>query len=267
MKLYFRKEGQGDHLIIVHGLYGSSDNWLAISKKLSEKYTVYSIDLRNHGRSFHSPEHTYEAMKEDLADFVKEHNIEKTVIIGHSMGGKTAMLFAAEYPEKIKKLIVVDIAPKNYMYPENESQYWFHQSVLLAMMGIDFDYIKTRSQVEDALTEKIDNLQVVKFLLKNVTADKDQHRLKWQLNVEALYNNLEEIVEGGNYKRFEDRIPITNYPVVFIRGLKSPYIKDEDVSLIKRIYPDSSIVDIPEAGHWLHAEQPERFLEAVLQCC
>ncbi len=267
MSLHFRKEGTGPALIILHGLYGSSDNWLAISKKLSEKYTVFSIDLRNHGRSFHSPIHTYEAMKDDLAVFTEEQKIGKTVLMGHSMGGKTAMLFAAEYPEKISKLIVVDIAPKDYQALEDESQYHFHRSVLLAMMGVNFAHIKTRSQVEDALAEKIDNRQVVKFLLKNVTTDKAHQRLKWQLNVEALYDNLEEIVEGGNYKRFEDRIPIGNYPVIFIRGMKSPYIKEDDISLIKRVYADANVVEIPDAGHWLHTEQPESFLDAVLQCC
>jgi esterase len=267
MKLHYRKEGNGSPLVILHGLYGSSDNWLAISKKLSEKYTVYAIDLRNHGRSPHHQTHTYEAMKEDLFDFFIQHNIEKAVILGHSMGGKTAMLFAADYPEKIKKLIVVDIAPKDYLALENESQYHFHRAVLLAMMEIDFNHIKTRQEVEFMLSEKIDNKSVIKFLLKNIASDKHTHTLKWRLNVEALYNNLEEIVEGGNYKRFEDRIPIISYPVIFIRGLQSPYIKEDDITTIKRIYPDANIVDIPDAGHWLHAEQPELFLEAVMQCC
>lgn len=267
MQLHFRTEGNGPPFIILHGLYGSSDNWLAISKKLAEKYTVYSVDLRNHGRSPHHENHTYEVMKSDLFQFFTQHKIEKAVILGHSMGGKTAMLFAADYPDLIEKLIVVDIAPKDYMALENESQYHFHRVVLLAMMEIDFAQVKTRQEVEFKLSEKIDNKSVIKFLLKNITSDRHSHTLRWKLNVEALYNNLEEIVEGGNYKRFEDRIPITSYPVIFIRGLKSPYIKENDIVTIKTIFPDSVIVDIPDAGHWLHAEQPELFLEAVMQCC
>ena len=267
MKLHFRKEGQGSPLVIVHGLYGSSDNWVVISKKLAEKYTVYSVDLRNHGLSPHHPEHTYLAMKDDLAGFFEEHHIGPAVILGHSMGGKTAILFAADFPEKTEKLIVVDIAPKDYLELESESQYHLHRTILLAMMEVNFSRVKTRQDVEDVLAEKIDNPRIRQFLLKNVTPDKTSHRLKWKLNVEALYNHLEEIVQGGNYRKFLDRIPITAYPVVFIRGLESNYIMDEDIKLIKSIYPDANIVDIPQAGHWLHAEQPERFLEAVLQCC
>lgn len=254
-------------MVIIHGLYGSSDNWVIISKKLAERYTVYSIDLRNHGQSPHDPMHTYDAMKRDLAGFFEEQQIGPAVIIGHSMGGKTAMLFAADFPEKTEKLIVVDIAPKDYLEMESESQYHLHRAILMAMMEVNFDLVKTRQDVEDVLAEKIDNPRIRQFLLKNITPDKLAGRLKWKLNVEALYNNLEEIVQGGNYRKFLDRIPVTAYPVVFIRGLESNYIKDEDVRLIKKIYPEANIVDIPNAGHWLHAEQPELFLEAVLQCC
>ena len=267
MKLHFRKEGEGHPLVIVHGLYGSSDNWLAISKRLSDRYTVYSIDLRNHGRSPHHPEHTFKAMKSDLAEFFDYHHIEEAVLMGHSMGGKTAMLYASDYPERIKKLIVVDIAPKDYLYPEQESQYHLHRTILLAMMDVDFNYVKSRQDVEDILAEKIDSARIRQFLLKSVKNDAHSSRLKWRINVEALYNNLEEIVQGGNYKDFEDRIPITAYPVIFIRGLLSNYIREDDLRLLKMIYPESSVVDIPEAGHWLHAEQPDLFLEAVMRCC
>lgn len=267
MKLHFRKEGQGHPLVIVHGLYGSSDNWQAISKKLSARYTVYSLDLRNHGRSPHHPEHTYKAMKNDLAEFFDYHHIEEAVLMGHSMGGKTAMLYASDYPERIKKLIVVDIAPRDYLYPEQESQYHLHRTILLAMMEVDFNYVRSRQDVEDLLAEKIDNARIRQFLIKSVGNESNSSRLKWKVNIEALYNNLEEIVQGGNYKDFEDRIPITAYPVIFIRGLLSPYIRDNDLDLLKKIYPEASVVDIPDAGHWLHAEQPELFLEAVMRCC
>lgn len=267
MKLHFRKEGEGQPFVIVHGLYGSSDNWLAISKKLSDRYTVYSVDLRNHGRSPHHPEHTYMAMKNDLAEFFDHHHIGEAVLMGHSMGGKTAMLYASDYPEHVRKLIVVDIAPKDYLFPEQESQYHLHRTILLAMMEVDFNYVKSRQDVEDILAEKIDSSRIRQFLLKSVGNDRHSHGLKWKVNVEALYNNLEEIVQGGNYRDFQDRIPITAYPVIFIRGLQSPYIQDSDLPLLKKIYPDASVVDIPDAGHWLHAEQPDLFLEAVMRCC
>jgi esterase len=267
MKLYYRKEGRGSPVVIVHGLYGSSDNWVAIARKLSEIHLVYSIDLRNHGRSPHSRIHTYHAMVEDLANFFDDHGIGKATILGHSMGGKVAMLFAADYPEKTEKLVIADIAPKDYLAMEDESQYHLHRSIMLAMMGIDFNHVTSRQEVEDALAEKIDNQGIRQFLLKNLIHHQGSKKFGWKQNTEALYNHLEEIVGGGNYRVFEDRIPITAYPVVFIRGLKSPYIKDDDIPVIRRIYPDAQVIDIPDAGHWLHAEQPELFLTAVVKCC
>ncbi|GAP70935.1 pimeloyl-ACP methyl ester carboxylesterase [Bacteroidales bacterium 6E] len=267
MKLHFKKEGQGSPIVIVHGLYGSSDNWLAISKRLSDHHQVYAIDLRNHGRSPHHPEHTYQGMVDDLARFFDDHHIERATLLGHSMGGKTAMLFAADYPERVEKLVIADIAPKDYLRLGDESQYHLHRTILMAMMEINFEFVKTRQDVADSLAEKIGSPDIIQFLLKNVAVDTKSKKLHWRLNVEALYNHLEEIVEGGNEKYFEDRLPVTVYPVVFIRGLKSPYIRDEDIPRILRIYPDAQIIDIPDAGHWLHAEQPELFMQAVLQCC
>jgi esterase len=267
MRLFFRKEGSGPALVILHGLYGSSDNWMIISKKLSAEFTVYSVDQRNHGHSPHLHEHTFEAMKEDLIGFYRENEIRDSILLGHSMGGKVAMAFAADYPELIKKLIVVDIAPVNYLETEEESQYFFHRNILLAMMEINFDRITTRQQVEEKLSEKIDELKTCQFLIKNIVFDKQTHRLKWRLNIEALYENLDEIVKGIDFRFFDGRIPINSYQVVFIRGKESPYVKDRYLPVIKQIYPDAEILDIPGAGHWLHAEKTELFLEAVNRCC
>jgi pimeloyl-ACP methyl ester carboxylesterase len=267
MKLFYRKEGSGIPLVVVHGLYGSSDNWLNIGKRLAEKHTVYMIDQRNHGRSPFSDEHTFDAMKEDLYEFFETHQIEKATILGHSMGGKTAMWFAADYPEKVEKLVIADIAPKNYMLLKEDSQFYLHQNILLAMQDIDFTEIKTRNDVEERLAEKIDDKRIRQFLLKNVAKDKETKRYKWRINIEVLYDNLDEIVSGVNKSWLDDRIPITSYPVIFIRGMKSRYILPEDEKLIKEIYPDATIVDIPEAGHWLHAEQPKKFMKAVMLCC
>ncbi len=267
MQLYFRKEGTGKPLIILHGLYGSSDNWFVIEKKLAERYTVYSVDLRNHGQSPHHEDHTFAAMKDDLVQFFDEQNIQSAALLGHSMGGKVAMVFAADFPERVTNLMVVDIAPKNYLTNGSESQYPLHRNILMAMLEMNFDYVSSRQQAEENLSLKIDNARIRQFLMKNLIADKSGKPLRWKLNAGALFDNLEEIVGGGNYKLFEDRLPITAYPVRFIRGLASNYIRESDVELIKRIYPDAQIVDIPEAGHWLHAEQPELFLKAVLLCC
>ncbi len=263
MNLFFRKEGEGFPIVIVHGLYGSSDNWLAIAKKLSVNYKVYLIDQRNHGRSPNSEEHSYEAMKNDLADFFDQQKIGKAILIGHSMGGKTAMCFAADYPERIEKLIVVDIAPKDYFLLNDESQYYLHNNILRAMLEIDFSRIELRKQVDDFLNERIDSTQIVQFLLKNVHRNKESNKYEWRLNVPVLYDNLDEIIKGVNAHWFDDRLPITNYPVLFIKGADSNYILPEDFTSIRRIYPEAEIVEIQNAGHWLHAEQPQLFMEAV----
>lgn len=267
MELFFRKSGSGKPLVIVHGLYGSSDNWINIGKRLAEKHTVYAIDQRNHGRSPFANSHTYNDMRNDLNDFFVQQGIEKAIVLGHSMGGKVAMWFAADYPEKVEKLVIADIAPKDYLLLKNDSQFYLHQNILLAMQEVDFTQITSRKDVDELMAQKIDDKRIRQFLLKNVAKDKKTKQYRWRLNAEVLYNHLEEIVGGVNQHWLDDRIPISNYPVIFIRGAKSKYILPEDEALIKDIYPDSRIVDIPKAGHWLHAEQPKKFMDAVMLCC
>jgi pimeloyl-ACP methyl ester carboxylesterase len=251
----------------VHGLYGSSDNWVNIGKRLAEKHTVYMVDQRNHGRSPFANSHTFNDMRNDLEEFFEKHNIEKATLLGHSMGGKAAMWFALDFPEKVEKLVIADIAPKDYLLLKEDSQFYLHQNILLAMQEIDFSKIKSRNDVDDFMAQKIDDTNIRQFLLKNVAKDKINHQYKWRVNAGVLYDHLDEIVSGVNKNWLEDRIPITSYPVIFIRGMKSKYILPEDEILIKEIYPDSRIIDIPDAGHWLHAEQPELFMKAVMLCC
>ncbi len=267
MELFYRKEGSGSPLVIVHGLYGSSDNWVNIGKRLAEKHTVYMIDQRNHGHSPFSDSHTFNDMRNDLEEFFEKHKIEKATLLGHSMGGKVAMWFAADFPEKVEKLVIADIAPKDYLLLRGDSQFYLHQNILLAMQEIDFTKIKSRNDVDDFMSQKIDDVNIRQFLLKNVAKDKVNHQYKWRVNAGVLYDHLDEIVSGVNRNWLDDRIPITSYPVIFIRGMKSKYILPEDEPMIKEIYPDSQIVDIPNAGHWLHAEQPELFMQAVMLCC
>ena len=267
MELFYRKEGNGSPLVIVHGLYGSSDNWINIGKRLAKKHTVYMIDQRNHGRSPFAETHSFNDLINDLQDFFEKHKIEKATILGHSMGGKVAMWFAADFPEKVEKLVIADIAPKNYLLLKDDSQFYLHQNILLAMLEIDFSKIKSRNDIDDFMAEKLDNKQIRQFLLKNVIKDNETNQYKWRVNAEVLYSYLEEIVSGVNKNWLDDRIPITSYPVIFIRGMKSKYILPEDELLINEIYPDSRIINIPNAGHWLHAEQPEKFIQAVLMCC
>lgn len=265
MKLFFREAGEGFPIVIVHGLYGSSDNWLTVGKKLSTHNKVYMIDQRNHGQSPNSDEHSYENLKNDLSAFFDQQKIEKAILMGHSMGGKAAMCFAADYPERIEKLIVVDIAPKDYFLLNDESQYFLHKNILQAMLEIDFSKIVSRKEVENFLLERIDSLQIVQFLLKNVHRKKETQQFEWRLNVKVLYDNLDETISGVNEKWFEDRLPIFNYPVLFIKGEKSKYILPEDEKIIHRIYPEAIIRHIPNAGHWLHAEQPELFMKTILK--
>lgn len=265
MELFYRKTGTGDPFVIIHGLYGSSDNWLSIGKKLSEKHTVYMVDQRNHGQSPHADEHSYKDLKNDLVNFLDQHNIEKTVLLGHSMGGKVAMNFAADYPERIERLIIADIAPKDYKPLNENSQYYLHLNILLAMVEIDFTQMDTREDIFNYLAEKIDNRIIIQFLTKNLIKDKPTKLFKWKLNPKALYNYLDEIVSGVNKNWFSGIIPITAYPVKFIKGARSNYILEEDFALIKEIYPDANIVTIPNSGHWLHAEQPKLFLKAITQ--
>jgi pimeloyl-ACP methyl ester carboxylesterase len=267
MELFYRKEGSGPVIIVIHGLYGSSDNWISMGRRLAENHTVYLIDQRNHGRSPFSDSHLYDDLKGDLAAFFVRHKIEKAAILGHSMGGKAAMWFAADYPEKVEKLIIADIAPKNYYRYREDPRFGMHRDILKAMMEVDFQKALKRSNVDEQLSLTIKDLRVRKFLLKNIAKDKHTKHYRWRLNVPVLYKNLEEIVGGVNDTWFDDRKPITAYPVVFIRGLNSNYIMTEDEPLIKSIYPDSLIIGIPDAGHWLHAENPDRFEEAVLRCC
>ncbi|HYQ58752.1 MAG TPA: alpha/beta fold hydrolase [Draconibacterium sp.] len=267
MDLFYRKQGSGSPLVIIHGLYGSSDNWINISKHLADKHTVYLIDQRNHGRSGFAETHTYNDMRNDLEEFFEKHNIEKATILGHSMGGKVAMWFAADFPEKVEKLVIADIAPKDYLQLQEESQFYLHRNILLAMQEIDFSIVKSRKDVDDFMAEKIDDKRIRKFLLKNVEKNKSKNQYQWQVNAEVLYDYLDEIISGVNIHWLDDRLPITAYPVIFIRGLLSKYIQDEDKQLIKEIYPEAKIVDIPEAGHWLHAEQPTKFMKAVMLCC
>lgn len=264
MELYYRKEGRGEPLIILHGLYGSSDNWLSVTKRLSQKFTVYVPDLRNHGRSPHSKTNSYEDLKNDLIEFMDRHKISQATLVGHSMGGKAAMFFAADYPERISKLIIVDIAPKDYLLLNENSQFFLHRNILLAMLEIDFSQVRSRKEVDYCLSEKIEDIRIRQFLLKNIIKDKGSKLLQWRINVETLYDYLDEIVAGVNRQWLADRIPVTAYPVIFIKGDNSPYVQPEDEVLIKEIYPEAKIIHIPDAGHWLHAEQPDLFVKAVL---
>lgn len=259
--LYFRKSGYGPALIILHGLFGASDNWVSFAKRLEKHFTIFIPDLRNHGQSPHTPTHTYQDMIGDLIRFFNDHNLEKATILGHSMGGKLAMMFAAEYPELVTGLIVADISPKRYNCEfKTVAQ---HELILGLMDGLNLAAVTSRKEIDYFLSEKLKDRTLRQFLLKNIHRNKEGY-FEWKINVPVLRYALSSITSEVNVDWFTDRKPILNYPVTFIRGLNSDYITDQDISLINDIYPEARVIDIADAGHWLHAEQPEKFIEAVL---
>ena len=264
MELFFRKMGSGPPLIIVHGLYGASDNWVTVGKALSGNFEVYLIDQRNHGNSPHSGIHNYDVMKNDLLEFMDKYLIKKAVFLGHSMGGKTIMFFAAEHPERVNGLIVVDISPRSYKVKEHEPKSIDHITIMDTMLSVDFDVVQSRKQVENKLAETISSKRIRQFLLKNVHRTK-KNQFSWKLNVQALKQNLPAILDGLDPQDFMYGDPVTGFPVLFIKGEKSDYISEKDQEVIGIIFPYAEVVSIPKAGHWVHAEQTELFLETVLK--
>ncbi len=263
MQLYYRKFGAGAPIIILHGLFGSSDNWLGIAKKLAGRLEVFLVDLRNHGRSPHSENHSYELMRDDLLAFMGNTGLEKAVLMGHSMGGKAAMCFATHYPDRVDKLIVVDIAPKSYrdLYRQEALS---HADILNVMNNIDFSSVSSRRDVDRALSDTITNERIRGFLMKNLRQDKDK-RYYWRLNVKVLLRELDNIMDGVNENCFNPEQPPGRFPVLFIRGEYSPYIADGDMQVIKNIFPAAKLKTISGAGHWLHAEQPGTFIKTVTE--
>ncbi len=249
MKLSYKKLGDGEPLVILHGLFGMLDNWFTLGKKFAENFTVYLIDLRNHGQSPHSDEWNYKVMSDDLLQFFDDHNIEKAKIIGHSMGGKAAMYFAGEHSERVKKLVVVDIAPR--FYPIH------HDTILKALLSIDLENLKSRNQADEVLSTYISDFGTKQFLLKNLARkENDNTKFEWKFNLPVIEKNIQEVgVETAKG---------STVPALFIRGDKSDYINQPDETEIKKQYPNSDIVSI-NSGHWVHAEKPEEFYSSVMK--
>ncbi|WP_458627790.1 alpha/beta fold hydrolase [Winogradskyella sp. PC D3.3] len=242
--------GEGKPFIILHGFLGMGDNWKTLAKHFSEaNFEVHLVDQRNHGRSFHSDDFDYELLAEDLKVYCDNYNLKDIVLLGHSMGGKTAMLFASKYPELVRKLIVADISPR--YYPVH------HDAILEGLNSLDFSKIKTRGEADDALSHYVHDTGTRMFLLKNLYwVEKGQLGLR--INLEALKNNVSEVGEA---------LPIHatfNKDTLFLRGDRSEYIGETDESIIHRHFPNSKIITISNSGHWLHAENPKEFYKAVM---
>lgn len=248
MKLHFREMGEGQPLMILHGLFGFSDNWQTHGKKLSEYFRVILVDLRNHGHSDWSDEFSYDLMAEDVNELVEELKLEDLILVGHSMGGKTAMRFAQLYEDKLEKLVVVDMGIKGYPM--------HHQHILAGIHSVDVENNKTRRQAQEQMSAHIDSEGVMQFLLKNLFW-KEKGKLAWRMNVDVLEREMPVILGPLS----EGEVMIST---LFIRGELSNYVMDEDIDSIEEQFPDSDVFTIANSGHWVHAEAPAEFLDALL---
>ncbi|NVO19663.1 MAG: alpha/beta fold hydrolase [Bacteroidetes bacterium] len=250
MRLNFRHFGQGEPLIILHGLFGQSDNWVTVGKRLAEHFSVFIPDQRNHGMSPHSTVHTYPALSDDLADFMDQHDISKARVIGHSMGGKVAMTFALELPDRVEKLVIVDISPRKY--PERN----VHTQVITQMLSLNLDSLGSRTEAEKILEDRVPDPRIKMFILKNLYYQLPG-KLAWRLNLEAINHSLPELFDGISAE--------TQYrgPVLFIRGAASDYILDEDRPLIQKLFPHFSLETITGASHWVHADAPDELFHQL----
>jgi pimeloyl-ACP methyl ester carboxylesterase len=264
MKLFFRKYGEaGPPMIIVHGLYGSSDNWVSIARDLADRFEVYVLDQRNHGQSPHSPQHDYPSMREDLRELMDDQGIKKAILIGHSMGGKTVMSFAEAWPERVQALVSVDIAPKSYRNLALASRTAAnHSNMIDAMMKVDLSKIESREDADLSLAASIGSERIRGFLLKNLRRDAGG-TFAWRINLEAISNNLEAIFDGMDREAIAARGGITGFPALFISGGDSEYIRARDYQTIKDIFPTAEIVTVKGAGHWVHAEQPDLLVKTI----
>ncbi len=249
MKLFFRHYGSGQPLIIMHGLLGMSDNWVTLAKRLSENYSVFLPDLRNHGQSPHSMEFNYKVMADDLGEFIVDNNLKDPVIAGHSMGGKVAMLFALNNPEVVKALIIVDMSPVAY---DNHD---YNFGIVSAMMSVNMNAVNSREEVSKALERNIPQEVTRLFVMKNLHR-KAAHQFEWRINLSAISNNLPDLVASIESNKKYSK------PALFVRGTNSEYIEESHYPLIRKMFPNSEIIPIEGAGHWVHAEKPDETLEA-----
>ncbi len=239
--------GTGKPLLILHGFLGMSDNWKTLGNQYAENgFEVHLLDQRNHGKSFQSNEFNYDLLIEDLKYYMTHYNIEKAIILGHSMGGKTAMQFACTYPEKVEKLLIADIAPK--YYPPH------HQPIINVLNKINVSELSSRTEADEQLSKYIKDFGTRQFLLKNLYW-KEKGKLDFRFNLDVLTDKMEEVGENIS--------TTASYagPTLFLRGDKSEYIAIDDYPLIKRHFPNAIIEVVEKAGHWLHAENPKQFYE------
>jgi esterase len=251
MELFYREYGKGQPLIILHGILGISDNWVTFARRVAHLgFRCMVPDQRNHGQSPHHRILNYYALTDDLAEFIRQHELQDPIILGHSMGGKVAMRYTLENPGKVNKLIVVDTSLRTYV------RFQYHQGLIDAMLSVDFDQVRSRQEAEELISPRIDDERVMQFLLKNLYW-KERNKLGWRPDLLAIYDNLENMYDGVFFStRFEG-------PALFIRGGLSDYILDQDFPAIFTNFPRASIETIESGTHWVHADEPEEFFRIV----
>ena len=252
MKLYSRVLGEGQPLLIIHGLFGMSDNWQSLAKRYADYFEVHLIDQRNHGRSPHADEFSYLHLSNDIHQYIVDNQLNDVIIIGHSLGGKTAMQFAVSYAEFLSKLIIVDISPR--FYPIH------HDKIIEGLKMLDFSILESRSQADAVLSEYIEEGDVRQFLLKSMYW-KEKGQLDFRFNLKSISQNIANVGEAL------DNEANCSIPTLFIKGGNSNYINDDDEDLIFKHFTDAEIQTVDEVGHWLHAEKPQEFFEMTVRFC
>ncbi len=253
MGLFYREYGRYNErnptLILLHGLLGSSANWHGIARKLEANHHLIVPDLRNHGRSSHSEDVGYPSLAWDVADLIDEHGLDSVVLIGHSMGGKVAMWLALEQPEKVAKLVVVDIAP--VAYPNR------FDTIYAGLLAIDLNNLKQREEADAALAGYLDSVSLRQYLLQNLQQRNGEW--SWRVNLDALLSGMERILS------FPETSPGAQYlgAPLFIHGNESDYVLAEHSQSISRYFPYMRLRTVPGAGHWVYAEQPDAFITAL----
>jgi pimeloyl-ACP methyl ester carboxylesterase len=248
MKLNYKSYGHGPALVILHGMFGSLDNWVTHARALADSFSVYLVDQRNHGKSPHTEEMDYHILANDLFHFLDRESIYVTHLLGHSMGGKTVMQFAAEHPDRVEKMIIADMGLK--AYPP------LHSELLRILLEMDLDEFGSRQEAEDYLSARIPDPAVQQFLLKNLKREGNE-AFKWKFNLKSIVQNYPKILQP-----IEPDFPCDK-PALFISGGASDYVLPSDRPLILNHFPNARFEVIPGAGHWLHSEAPDAFLKSI----
>lgn len=248
--LHYSKIGAGEPLLVMHGLFGSSKNWQSHARQFANHYQVFSIDLRNHGQSFHADEMNYPAMAADVASLLQQLGLDNCNILGHSMGGKVAMTLALEYPQLVSRLIVADIAPVSYFH--------HYDDLIEPVLALQLDSLESRAQADQLLRANVPEDQLRAFLMQNLVRETGAWR--WRVNWRVIQRDMEFLTGFGDPP--DDWF--IDIPTLFVRGARSDYIGDAEIDAINAHFDRADVITIADAGHWLHAENPEAFAQTVL---